>query len=177
MRRGNPNFGHTSKERRTNGDNSRLTDALFNDIEPGLVLQREKPVHRLIVELAQRGGTVQAIAAEVGMTQQHVSQVLRQPWARQRIVNGLKESIQNELKELLERSARPALERIVTLSESAEDLRVKADANKYLVDRLLGKPSQPVEDRTVEPNKLSDDELNRRVTGIVGESVPETDDP
>ena len=130
-------------------------------------MQKEKPVHRKIVALAQNGLNCKEIADMVNMAPGYVSNILRQPWARERIVSEIKKNVRDELHEAVEAMALPALERIQELAIGAKSETVRAAQNQYLVDRFLGRPAQPISQETANLGSLTDKELERIASGGV----------
>src|SRR6516162_9854530 len=99
---------------RQNGENSKMPDALFGDLDPITSIPIEKPEHRLMADMKVQGYNNREIAAFTGYTDHHVSDVLRQPHIRERILNGIKKNTQEEIKRFLEAEVLPSLEVIKT---------------------------------------------------------------
>lgn len=159
------------------GLNAQLPDALHNDIDASYRFTKERPHHRLIVHLAQQGLRPFEIAEKVHISPGHVSTILKQPWARARLVKEMKENAKESFQQLLERAAKGALERVVEISESAKNEAVKLNANNSLLDRFFGKPNQPIshEARGVSLDKLSDAELAAKVGAETATSLSDDD--
>lgn len=108
------------------------------------LLQREQPHHREIVLLRMAGYTAREIAQHTGYGYSMVCTVLRQPWARQRLLKHLQASKQG----LLDILAHEAAESVLTLVElrDTEDApaAVRKAAADSLLDRYLGKAPQTV---------------------------------
>lgn len=144
--------------------NAELQDGLYNDADPCKVLVREAPQHRLMVEMARQGFLRSEIAAYTDYSPGHVQRVLHQPWARERIITGLKEGVQDEMKKFLEGEVMPSLEVLKTIRDSEKSTHnEKIVAADKLLDRFLGKPTQPTKDETKDPSKLTNDQLERAV--------------
>jgi hypothetical protein len=158
------NLGKTDKTPRR-GINNSIQDALFNDIDPRCEVKREKPAHRQIIDFAELGFNNKEIGRAMDMTPAHVSTILKQPWARERIVKDLKKSTQDEVKAMIETMAADSLTRIEALAIEARSETVKLSANQYFVDRFLGKPTQPISTDTANLGALSDKELERIAIG------------
>lgn len=124
-------------------------DALFNDRTPNLRVEHEKPEHRIVLFLKGQGLSNREIARKTGYTEPWISQVLRQPWARARLVRELQEAGQDAVQEAI-RSA--ALDSVFTLIDQRDNEKAKPadriNAADKLLDRFLGKPMQHVEAKT-----------------------------
>jgi hypothetical protein len=127
-------------------------DALWNDPTPVQDVMSEKPWHRVAIMLAARGCTVTEIAEKMERTVAWVSLLLRQPWARERITSEIMTEGRDELETLIKGAAPEAFRRIISLSENAEAEAVKLAANREIIDRLLGKPVQKVEQKNTNLN-------------------------
>lgn len=161
---GNPLIGQTDKTTRENGVNVSLPNALHNDIDSGVTYKKEKISHRLIICAAAGGATNVEIAASLGLSLPTVSNVLRQPWARERMLQTMKDNADENIRDILKTAAIPALKQII---ETSTDETVKAEvrlaASRDIVDRFLGKATQPLTHEEVSVDKLTDEELERRI--------------
>lgn len=121
-------------------------DRLHGDRMPSTNIVHEKAVHRMMVYLSASGALTADIAAQTGYTACYVSNVLRQPWARERLVQILNETGRDMVKHFLTNEVRPSLEVLREIrddSSAAKNARIIA-ANSIL-DRALGKPIAKVE--------------------------------
>lgn len=161
---GNPLIGRLDRTP-AQGVNIKLPDAFYNDIDPakGQMHKRERPAHRLMIMMAANGATIKEIAEKLELSATNVSNVLRQPWAREKLQNFMKENAEESLQDILKGAAAPALKRIIAIAETSEDEAVKLRANQDITDRFLGKASQKVITEDVTPEKLSDEELERLI--------------
>lgn len=140
--------------------NSQLEDAYYGDIDPTVVLKKETNRHRLICFLAAEGHSTKEISEKIGMTPMSVSNILRQPWARERVQTEIRLAGQDEIRSILEAQVKPSLERLVTLRDTAESEQVQKAAADSLLDRFLGKATQPFRDDTTKANpNMTDAEL------------------
>lgn len=135
--------------------------ALFNDRQPHYALKREKPEHRNIIFLKAEGLSNIRIARALGITPVTVSNVLRQPWARKRLLEVIHSHGEDAVQTLLQGEAYDSVQRLVTerdneLARPSE----RISAANALLDRLLGKPSQPL-NHTIkgQVDQLSDEDL------------------
>ena len=147
------------------GVNSKLEDAFYNDRDPQYKLVSEKPKHRLMVYLAAQGKTNKEIGEQVGASPINVSNVLRQPWARERMQSEIRESGLDELQALLRGEAQASVLKLVELRDNADSEAVQAQCADKLLDRFLGKPTQPIREEKTDLSKLSDEELERIAAG------------
>jgi DNA-binding MarR family transcriptional regulator len=126
-------------------DKPPYADALHDDPVAEQDVRSEKPWHRLAILLAGQGFTVTEIAEKLDRTIAWVSLLLRQPWARERLMTEINAAGRSEIEVLLKSAGTGAIQRIITLSETAKNEAVKLAANRELIDRLLGKALERVE--------------------------------
>ena len=100
-------------DKRSGGENSELPEALFGDIDPVRKIQKEKPVHRTILNMSAAGYQDTEIAKAVGRSIQTVATVLRQPWGREYLINEAKKTVQDEIRAVLESEAVPSIRKLV----------------------------------------------------------------
>jgi lambda repressor-like predicted transcriptional regulator len=175
-----PGLGKTSKTPFRSGVNSALADSLYGDIDAKLPLEREQLHHRRFIEMAEAGYTIREISDATGYTKVSVSNTLRQPWARERMIQNMRRTTQDELKEMLERASPDSLRRIMArAADPNAKPEVQQRADEYLLNRFLGTPTQTVNLPKQNLQELTDDELNAiAARGLASESVAasETDD-
>lgn len=145
------------------GVNSRLPNALFNDRDPNYVLHVEKPQHRLVTSLIGQGYTVGETAAATGFSTRHVSAIVRQPYARQRLIESMEKDVSQEIKSFLEGEV---LENLRVMKAIRDDPKVRPEtrllAADKLTDRQMGRPTQPftLPAGGKKPTEMTEDELN-----------------
>ena len=141
-------------------------DGLYNPTKPDFGILHEKPEHRLIILLKSQGHSNTEIARLTGYTIPWVGQILRQPWARNRVLEEINKAGRENVSALLESSAVDSVYTIIDLRDKADDEGVRLRASQDLLDRYLGKATQKVESKS-EVKHLSGDiaevdaELNR----------------
>jgi len=160
-------------DKRAGGVNSQLEEALHGDLDPGYIIQQEKPWHRTAVNMAAAGYQNNEIAQSLGRNQNTVASVLKQPWARKHLINEAKKTVQDEIKAILEAEALPSIRKLVAIRDSvdfnsgvpvlAADKNVAKAAADSLLDRFLGKPVQPMTTDAKPVAQLSDEELRAQV--------------
>lgn len=123
----------------------------------------EKAWHRQIVQLSIQGFSIKEIAGIVGRCEWTCTNVLRQDRSQKYMVDTIKKTAHQQLMERIEQAAGPALERVLACAEDAvlktKDPKTYIQANQEILNRFLGKPSQPLEHRNVNPDTLTDEEL------------------
>jgi hypothetical protein len=128
-------------------------DRLHGDSMPETTLLTEKPVHRMMVYLSASGASADDIATQTGYTAASVRQVLKQPWARQRLVQILNETGRDRVAHFLKNQVAPSLE---TLQEIRDDTTKAAAARitaaNSILDRALGKATIKIESDTTTRN-------------------------
>ena len=154
-------------DKRANGENSKLDGALFNDFDSKRHIVRERPHHRTMVDMSMAGYSNNEIASATGFKRHSVSNVLRQPWAREYIIKETKKTVQDEIREVLEAEALPSIRKLVTLrdaeAKTAAEKNVQLSATNAILDRFLGKPTQPISTNQKPPSELTDDELRQEI--------------
>lgn len=135
-------------------------DRLHGDTMPSVTIARETPFHRLMIYAHASGKSVQEIALQTGYSAAQVSAVLRQPWARQRLLQLLKETNMDAIQHFHDTEVMPSLE---VLREIRDDAQEKASsrivAANSILDRALGKPLQQV--KTDNTNRNVPDDMAR----------------
>jgi hypothetical protein len=125
-------------------------DAFHNSKLPNLAINHEKPEHRLIIYLKASGKSNREIAKRTGYAETHISQVLRQPWAREALLRELRAAGTSELDAILSANAADSLYTLVEIRDNPEAKSSdRITAANSLLDRFLGKPTQHVEAKTV----------------------------
>lgn len=153
---------------RLHGENAVLDDAFSNDVDPVRFRVRERPVDRRMCELAINGYTTKEIAATLDVTTTTVSNTLRQPWARERMIKRMRMTANEEIRELLEAAAPQAVKRVIQRAEEHAGDKLGADADAEILNRFLGRPVQPITNPDPKDfGKLSDAELERIAAGGV----------
>ncbi len=119
---------------------------LYGDKVANNVSIAEKPIHRAMIFAHARGATARDIAQNTGFHYSTVCQILRQPWARLRLVQILNETGMDAVKHFLSTEVSPSLE---VLREVRDNPLAKASekisAANSILDRALGKPTVHVE--------------------------------
>lgn len=154
-----------TKRARNYGTNNALDDALFNDHDAHRTFMYEQPWHRLAVQYACKGLKYIDIAVMVGHTSTAVSEVLRQPWARQMIIEKTKTVLQDEIKALLEREMLPSLQKLAEVRDSEKSKASEViSASNSLLNRGMGMPTQLITtNESVNLDNLSTEDLERLV--------------
>ena len=150
------------------GVNNHLDDGYFGDIDtqPGQMRKKEKPVHRLMAFMAANGYNHKEISEATGQTTASVSNVLRQPFMRA-LMQATQRDMEGDFRKEVVEKGQAAFARVVELSESARSEAVKADLDKYLINRYLGMPSQPIEQIGKPAADMTDDELKMAVGDLL----------
>ena len=156
-------------------------DALFNAKTPFYALQHEKPEHRVVINLRLKGYNNKQISVLTGYSSVHVSNILRQPWAQQRIVAELRNADFEGVREMVHNSAAASVYTLIELRDSGETpAAVRMNAAKTLVEQFLGRPRQSVElSGKVDLNNMSDAQLAAMLPLTNGSetSQPRTEGP
>ena len=136
---------------------------LHNHKAPYHVNQKERPRHRLMLELAAKGYDNKEIAEITGKSAVNVNNALRQPHSQQTLVNAIRERVSAD-EQVVEVIRTNVVKAVETLAEIMDDGDAKNSdriaAAEALLNRRYGKPNQPINSgSTVDLNHLSDEAL------------------
>lgn len=140
----------------------------YNDVLPQWKLQRERPIHRVMNELSMAGHTTKEIATICDVAPNTVTNVLRQPFSREYVMNNLEKTLQQELKAFLEREALPSLQVLAAVRDN--DMAKPAErvtAANSILDRFMGKPNQSVTVTEKPVESMDENELAARTNAIL----------
>jgi hypothetical protein len=157
-----------------------VEDPLFGLTSATEAILHEKEWHRRAQELKLQGYTAKDIANMLGKTDRHVANVLRQPWAQERMNNRMKEDASSQIREFLENECLPSLKVLVEIRDNREyraaDRKSAADS---LADRFLGRAAQPIYDVSKDKpvDQLTNDELSAQVNRLVEGMAATPNDP
>lgn len=143
-------------------------DKFFNSKPPEYGVKHEKPEHRVMIFLKAHGFSNLEIAEKTGYSPVMVSQILRQPWARERLITEISKSGRDVLSELIKGTG---VDSVMTLVELRDDKNAPAAVRKAcasdLIDRILGKPTQHIEsDATVRHVSTEIGEVDRELQSL-----------
>ena len=121
-------------------------DALYGDRKPNLVVEHEQPMHRAVIFLKAQGLSNNEIARRTGFSPPWISQVLRQPWARLRLIQELTTAGRDAVSTLIKASAEDSVYTLIEVRDNPKSKgSEKIAAANALLDRQFGKPTQHVE--------------------------------
>ena len=133
---------------------------LFNMGSPAVHLQREKAYHRMVAFLKAQGMSNVEVAERVGVTPVTVAYVSKQPFVAQMIVDEIAKAGRPEVEVILQGAALDSVNKLIEIRDSEQaSPDVQRKAANDLLDRVFGKPNQPISHSQVEANSLSDAEL------------------
>lgn len=127
-------------------------DRLFNERPPNLAILHEKPEHRLLLWMKAQGASNREIARQSGYTEPWLSQLFRQPWAKDRLVQIMTDEGKDLVQGLLQSACADSIYKLMELRDGAESEQVQRSAADSLLDRWLGKPRQTIEATTAQVN-------------------------
>jgi lambda repressor-like predicted transcriptional regulator len=141
-------------------------DTFFGEKAPNLRVEHEKPEHRLMLYMKAQGASNRDIAKASGYSEAWVSQLMRQPWVRERLIAIFNEAGQDEVTSLIKGAAADSVTTLIDLRDDPNVTdAVRRQAADSLLDRYLGKPTQHVETRVdVAPDVTKIDEELSRLT-------------
>lgn len=132
--------------------------------------KRERAIHREMVAMSLQGYEGPEIAVMLGRHKNTVNRILASPRAQGIAVEAIAHNAQSDLRAMLESAGPAALTRVIEMASDA-DLKFKepklfADLNQSIVDRLLGKATQPITTAAADPAKMTDEEQDRRLAEL-----------
>lgn len=141
-------------------DKSPKSRGLFNAVQPQYVLKREKLQHRAVIMLKARALSNREVAEALGMTAVAVGYIVNQPWAQEQVLAEIEQAGRDEVQTLLQGAASDSVIRLINErdNDKAKPSERIAAANS-LLDRLFGKPNQPISMGAVNMNEMSDQQL------------------
>jgi hypothetical protein len=143
-------------------------DRLHGDRLSSTAVTTEKPIHRAWIYMHAQGATPREIASKTNYSYAAVASVLRQPWARQRLVQILKETGQDQVKHFLKAEVGPSLEVLREVRDSEKSKQSeKISAASAILDRALGKPTVHIEADNTNRNVPADlQRLDAEIAGV-----------
>jgi hypothetical protein len=155
-------------DKRANGVNAKLENALVGDFDAPRELKQERHYHRTFINMASAGYTTTEIAQLTGFSKHTVTICLRQPWARKFLINEAKKTVTDQIREVLEKQALPSIELLVKVRDDTNARNTdRLSASQQLLDRFLGKAAQPIITQEKPPEQLTNDEINARANAIL----------
>jgi hypothetical protein len=149
---------------RAGGLNSSIAGGLKGDLDPVRLARRETPVHRTMVNMAAAGYTNREISLFTGYNPTTVATAIKQPHAREYLINEAKKTVQDEIKALLEAEALPSIKTLVAVRDNTEGRGSdRVAASNSILDRFLGKPVQPISENAKPPSELTDAQLREQI--------------
>jgi hypothetical protein len=142
----NPMDWKVREDIRALSGNEKPDDDFFNAKDPNIAIKHESPLHRMMCYLKAQGLSNREIAVRTGKSETWVSQVLRQPWARDRVKEEMKAAGQDAIQTVITAAAMDSVYKLIEIrdNEKAKPSEQLAAANS-LLDRFMGKPTQKIE--------------------------------
>jgi hypothetical protein len=114
---------------------------------PTYEVVKETPEHLVIAYMAASGMSQSECATRTGKHRVTMSNLFRQPWFQQRVVDIISEQGSDVVKTLIAGAAVDSVLRLIHLRDHAESEAVQASTSIHLLDRHLGKAPQKVDHR------------------------------
>jgi hypothetical protein len=123
------------------------SDGFYNAKDPNLAILHEKPQHRMVIYMKAQGKSNREIAKAMSMTESWVSQILRQPWAREQLLKELQLAGRDAIQAALQGAALDSVYTVIAIRDDCKVTKphVSLAAADSLLDRFLGKATQRVE--------------------------------
>ena len=158
-------------------DFSRAREPLRNLSAPRFENQKEQPWHRTMAWMMAKGFTQKEIAQAVDKSEATVSLAARQSFMKQMVVDIIAEFQLNDesAMNLLRAAQGGAAQALIALATTATSETVKLNANREILDRVLGRPVQFVNSHKtvsapVDPSQEAE-ALERDIARLTGGKV------
>jgi len=163
-------FSEEKAVRRATGIPNPLSE-LFNSKDPNLVILHEKPEHRLLLWMKAQGASNKEISEQSGYTYPWLSQLFRQPWAQQRLIEMMDQCGRNRVSTMIASAAEDSVMTLIELRDDEDTPAVvRKSSAEYLINRFLGTPTQQVEIKTEPKDGLTTvEDLNSRISALEAE--------
>ena len=147
--------------------NAPKNSGLFNAREPNLAILHEKPEHRLLLWMKAQGASNRQIAQESGYTEPWLSQLFRQPWAQERLVEMMRDAGMDVVQGLLKAAAPDSVLKLIELRDApATPPAVVRATCVDLIENYLGKPTQRVEVQANNTTKMDIREIDAELASL-----------
>lgn len=124
-------------------------ERLFNRKDPNLAIKHEQPEHRLAIMLKARGVSNHEIAKTLKYTDSWVSQLMRQPWAQERLLSEMQTEGMDAVRSLIEGEATNNIFTIIDIRDNpGVKPQTRLDAARSLLEQFIGKATQKIESET-----------------------------
>lgn len=145
-------------------------DAFFNAHPPNLAILHEKPEHRTLLWMKCQGASNREIAEQSGYTEPWLSQLFRQPWAQQRMVQIITDNGGDVVQDLLRSAAPDSVLKLIDLRDDPQTPPAVVRAScENLLDRYLGKPKQQIEVQSQNTTNLKVEDLDAEIKRLENE--------
>lgn len=111
---------------------------LHNEKAPNIKIKHEKFAHRQLAYLIGSGRTQSECAIELGYTDAWVSQICRQPWFQDLVLEEITRTGRSVVDELIKNAAPGSVLTLLELRDSAQSETVRSSCAKELLNRYLG---------------------------------------
>lgn len=140
---------------------------LYNAKDYNTPRKKEMPYHRLWIMLRAQGHSCIEIAKRTGYVPQTVREVLNQPWARQKIVEELRQNGRDEVLNIFQSEAADLAWELIDIAKKKDGKdSTRVTAIGMVHDRLLGKAVQPLTHQNLETKDLTDAQLLEKLKEI-----------
>ena len=142
----------------------------FKEIgDPKFFRKKELARHLAIAQMSVAGYTQAEIARGMGIHPATVCDLLKQPHIQVYMKEQVDEFGDNMQQQIIA-EGKAAFARAVELAINAPSDKIKADLNKYLIDRYLGRAVQPIENISKPVEDMSDEELRKALPALLQQS-------
>lgn len=122
-------------------------DRLHTGKAPNLAIINERPEHYILLVALAKGATQRELAEASGYSESWISQIVRQPWAKQRLLDILEKGGINQVEAVLRLEVMPSIMTLVEIRDDPQSgAKARITASQDLLNRsYLGTPIQRVE--------------------------------
>jgi hypothetical protein len=111
---------------------------LWNAKEPNINIKHERYRHRALAYLIGSGRTQGEAAKELGYTDAWVSQICRQTWFQELVLEEITRTGRSAVDELIKNAAPGSVLTLIEMRDTAKSEAVRLNASRELLNRYLG---------------------------------------
>lgn len=165
---GSPHANEEKPQSRSFTERVGSSKPLHGTKEPYYEVQKETPEHLVIAYAAASGLSQREIKERFGKSGLMVSNLFRQPWFQQRVVDIISEQGRDVVKTIIAGAAMDSVFRMIYLRDHAESEQVQFSSSKDLLDRHLGKAPATVEhkDKPLDDPLKEESRLRRQLADL-----------
>jgi len=134
---------------------------LFNQQDPNVKIKHERMVHRQMAWRVGAGSTQREISHEFGYSEAWVSQICRQEWFQEMVLEEITKTGRSVVDELVKNAAPGSVLKLIELRDSSKSESVQFNASKELLNRYMGNTTTVIRHEENEASKDPVEEVER----------------